>query len=233
MVERSGEYLAKGDYHLHLDPKWPYLPVYLEKMKYVRGHLDACAGDTRIIDIGCGEGELVKEYRDRGFDIVGLDVNYESEHVVRGSVLDLEFSDKCFDLVLFLDVIEHLTFIDQEVALQKIARVLKSKGELLISLPNLAHLASRLSFMFTGNLVRTSTPERHLGDRPINEYLQLLNKHYEIKERIGIFPTFPFISIMTYWMPSKVLAWHKLYNRLFGYPNWCFLNLLFCVKRNS
>ncbi|HEY44239.1 MAG TPA: class I SAM-dependent methyltransferase [Anaerolineae bacterium] len=230
MVERSGEYLERGDYHLELDPNWVYLPVYLEKMVRVRKYLDAYDKETRILDIGCGEGALVKEYRDRGFDIVGLDINYESEYVIRGSVLNLEFSDKSFDLILLLDVIEHLVFTDQEIALQEIARVLRPGGELLISLPNLAHLASRFFFIFTGKLIRTSTPERHIGDRPIAEHMQLLKKHFEISKRIGIFPTFPLASLFTYWIPSKVILWHKLNNKLFAYPNWCFLNLVLAKK---
>jgi SAM-dependent methyltransferase len=230
MAERYGEYLERGDYHLELDPNWVYLPVYLEKMIRVRKYLDAYDKEKRILDIGCGEGVLVKEYRDRGFDITGLDINYESEYVIRGSVLNLDFSDESLDLILLLDVIEHLVFPDQEIALQEIARVLRPNGELFISLPNLAHLASRLSFIFTGRLIRTSAPERHIGDRPIGEYLRLLKKHFEIRKRIGIFPTFPLVSFFTCWKPSKVIPWHKLNNKLFAYPNWCFLNLILAKK---
>jgi 2-polyprenyl-3-methyl-5-hydroxy-6-metoxy-1,4-benzoquinol methylase len=34
--------------------------------------------DQRFYDAGCGEGVLVEEYMAKGFDIDGIDLNYES-----------------------------------------------------------------------------------------------------------------------------------------------------------
>lgn len=229
-TKRTGEYLQKGDYHLNLNPNWPYLPVYLEKMKAVRQFLNRQGRKKKIIDLGCGEGILVNEYRQKGLDITGLDLNFQSKYVKQGSLLNHRLPKKHYDIILCLDVIEHLNFHEQITAINNMAKMLKSGGKLFITVPNLAHFASRFTFLFMGKLIRTSKITRHPGDRPINEYLQLLQPHFTVLERKGFFPTFPLISALTYVIPSKVIRLHQLYNRFFGYPNWCLLNVLICKK---
>ena len=125
---RAWEYAAKGDYHRDLDRNWSYTPTYLRKMAYVRRILEELPPESKILDVGCGEGVLVEEYRNRGRRIIGLDLNYEREFVQRGSVLDLPYRDASFDLVLFLDVFEHLAYADQPRALSEIYRVLRRGG---------------------------------------------------------------------------------------------------------
>jgi predicted SAM-dependent methyltransferase len=227
---RTGEYDEKGEYHLHLDPNWPYLPVYLTKRDYVESFMERHGRGCKIVDLGCGEGVLVREYRQRGFDIIGQDLHYESEFVRRGSLLDTGFEDQSFDILLCLDVLEHLNFDEQGGAVEEMVRLLKPDGLLLLSVPNLAHLASRFTFMFLGRLLRTSEIERHPGDRPIHEYLKLLEGNFQVTRRVGMFPTFPLISLLTRYAPSKVVGLHRLYNRILGYPNWCFLNIFTCEK---
>lgn len=231
LTKRTGEYFQKGDYHLNLDPNWPYLPVYLEKMSEVKSFLDRQNRKKKIIDLGCGEGVLVKEYRRKGFNITGLDLNFKSKYVKKGSLLNPKLPKNYYDIVICLDVIEHLQFKEQKRAIVNIARMLKPGGKLFISIPNLAHFASRFTFLFLGKLLRTSKIERHVGDRPIGEYLQLLRPHFIILKRKGLFPTFPIISALTYLVPSKTILLHRVYNKLFGYPNWCLLNAIICEKK--
>lgn len=226
-----GEYEAKGEYHKDLDKKWRYYPVYVEKMKFIKRYLDKIPKNIKIIDLGCGEGVLVEEYKNEGWDIVGLDYNYSSKFVIKGDITDLKFKDQTFDLVLALDIIEHLSFDEQEKALSEISRILKRDGRVLISIPNLAHFASRITFLLSGKLLRTSMVDRHKGDRPIGEYIDLIKDNFEIINRKGFFPTFPVISLLTYLYPNKVLWMHKWWNRFLSYPNLCFLNILELKKK--
>lgn len=230
MNKRFGEYAHRGDYHINPEKDWPYLPVYLEKMAMARQFLSACRPGDVIYDMGCGEGVLVNEYRKAGYQITGMDLNYSSEFIVQRDFLKSGVADNSVDIIVCTDVIEHLIFPDQEKAIAEFARILKPGGRALISVPNLAHLASRISFFFTGKLVRTSSIERHPGDRPAGEYVKMFQKHFHIRRRKGVFPTFPVLSIFTVIMPSNVIWLHKIYNRLLGYPNWCFLNVFLLEK---
>jgi len=231
MKIQEGEYFEKGNYHRILNKNWPYYPIYIAKMEFIRNYLLNFDKNKKILDAGCGEGILVEEFRNKGYDIIGLDLTYESNFVIKADITNTDLVSNSFNLILCLDVIEHLNFDEQEKAIMEIFRILKNKGILLISIPNLAHFASRLSFLLTGELLRTSNITRHKGDRPIKEYIRLLKKYFHIIERKGIFPTFPISSILTYKFPSKVIYLHKFLNKYFAYANWCFLNMVICKKK--
>lgn len=226
MKEVEGEYKIKGEYHRELDKNWSYYPVYLEKIREINTILKKFK-NIKILDAGCGEGVLVDKYRKKGYDITGLDLNYSSKFVKKGDIKQMPFKDNEFDLALCLDVLEHMNVLEQEKAILELRRVVKDKGIIIFSLPNLAHFASRLSFLLTGNFIRTSEIERHKGDRPIKEYLKIMKKNdLEIIARKGIFPTFPIISLMTIKYPSKSLFLHKIYNKILSFPGICFENII-------
>jgi predicted SAM-dependent methyltransferase len=225
-VERTGEYALRGDYHRDLSPDWEFYPTYLAKLDLVRRYLAALPGGTRVLDAGCGEGVLVSEFHDR-LAIQGVDEHYASDLVRRGSLLDLPFDDGAFDRALCLDVLEHLSFAEQPRALAELFRVVRPGGELFVTVPNLAHLQSRLHFFVTGRLIRTANPLKHPGDRPIAEYLDLARRAgFELLERRGIFPTVP---VLTHWIrrsPAQLAPLHRALTRLLPIPGWCFLNAL-------
>jgi 2-polyprenyl-3-methyl-5-hydroxy-6-metoxy-1,4-benzoquinol methylase len=230
-VVRRGEYAARGDYHRAPDPDWDYYPTYLAKLDAVRRWLEVLPPGTRVLDAGCGEGVLVDEFAAR-LAIEGLDAHYESPRVRTGSLTALPYDDGAFDRALCLDVLEHLTFEDQPRALAELHRVLRPSGELLVSIPNLAHLQSRVHFLLTGRLIRTASELKHPGDRPAAEYIELARRAgFELIWRRGIFPTVP---ILTRWIrrrPRALRPLHRWLTRLLPIPGWCFLNLLALRKR--
>lgn len=234
MISREGEYYQKGDYHKELDKNWPFYPVYIEKMRLVENFLKNKGKGKKILDLGCGEGVLVEKFKSMGFDIIGIDLNYESELVSKRPIADTGLSDNSFDLVLCLDVLEHLGFEEQERAISEIRRILKPGGIMFLTLPNLAHFASRLSFFFTGKLIRTSDILRHKGDRPISEFLKMIKKaDFKITNRKGLFPTYPVSALLTYYLPSRMVLWHRFLNKFLAYPNWSFLNLIVCANNKN
>jgi 2-polyprenyl-3-methyl-5-hydroxy-6-metoxy-1,4-benzoquinol methylase len=230
-VVRRGEYAARGDYHRAPDPEWEYYPTYLAKLRVVRDWLDRLPPGTRVLDAGCGEGILVEEYASR-LAIEGVDENYSSARVRSASITALPHADRSFDRAMCLDVLEHLTFEHQPRALAELFRILEPAGELLVSVPNLAHLQSRVHFLLTGRLIRTASEQKHPGDRPAGDYVRLAERAgFVLTARQGIFPTVPVITHLIRRHPRALLPLHSLLTRLLPVPGWCFLNVLTFRKR--
>jgi SAM-dependent methyltransferase len=225
-VSRTGEYAERGDYHRELSPDWEFYPTYLAKLALVRQYLSALPPGTRVLDAGCGEGVLVEEFGHR-LAIEGIDPHYSAERVRQGSLVALPYADGAFERALCLDVLEHLSFEDQARALAELFRVLTPGGELFVTVPNLAHLQSRVHFLLRGRLIRTASPAKHPGDRPITEYLDLAARAgFMLTARRGIFPTVPILTHAIRRAPARLLPVHRLLTRLLPIPGWCFLNVL-------
>ena len=230
-VERRGEYSTRGDYHRAPDSNWEFYPTYIAKLEAVRAWLDRLAPGVRVLDAGCGEGVLVDEYAGR-LAIEGIDPNYSSDRVKSGSLTALPYPDASFERALCLDVLEHLTFDEQPRALAELHRILRPGGEMLVSVPNLAHLQSRVHFLLQGRLIRTAALAKHPGDRPVGEYLEMASRAgFAVVGRQGIFPTVPILTRMIRRSPAKLLPLHRALTRLLPIPGWCFLNLLQLRKR--
>lgn len=227
----TGDYAEKGTYHEELDPNWKYYPVYIEKKDYIFKLLAPLKG-KKILDMGCGEGVFVKELKKQGHDIQGLDFNYESELVKKGSILAAPYNDKSFDIILCLDVIEHLNPADQPVAFKEIYRLLKDDGQFICSLPNFAHLASRFAFFFLGRPLRTATIDRHPGDRSYGEYKKVIQETgFKIDGVKSLFLTTPLLCLWTLISPVASALGHKLYNKIFNIPGLSFLVIFKCSKK--
>ena len=222
----TGEYALRGDYHREPSPDWEFYPTYLAKLAYVRNYLSHLPAGTRVLDAGCGEGVLVEEFHGR-LAIEGIDPNYASDHVTRGSLTDLPYAAAAFERATCLDVLEHLTFEEQPRALAELFRVIRPGGELLVSVPNLAHLQSRVHFLLLGRLIHTASLEKHPGDRPAEEYITMAKRAgFRLVDRKGIFPTVP---ILTRWIrrsPRRLMPLHRALTKLLPVPGWCFLNLM-------
>jgi len=112
----------------------------------VRDCLSGLPFGARVLDAGCGLGQVTGKYAGQ-YRIFGLDdeesaVQYCREHwngnYVRGGLYDIPFEDNFFDSVVFLDVIEHLK--EPVIALRELARVLKPGASILICTINYANL---------------------------------------------------------------------------------------------
>ena len=107
------------------------------------GEVVAPLGASNLLDAGCGEGETIE--RLAGLlpgDVTGVDLNAESVEFASkrlpsgdfrvADVTDLPFDDDSFDLVLCLEVLEHIPA--PRAALDELVRV--SRGDVVISVPS-------------------------------------------------------------------------------------------------
>jgi SAM-dependent methyltransferase len=99
----------------------------------------------RVLDLGCGRGEVLLACARAGAEVAGLDyaaaavaisqetlADVDGAEVVQGDVTKLPWPDGHFDAVLNGDVIEHVVPDDADRMLREIHRVLKPGGRLVL-----------------------------------------------------------------------------------------------------
>ena len=107
-------------------------------------HLRVAPG-LRVLDAGCGRGELLHACAEAGAKIAGLDyseaavqltkqtlADVEGADIRHGDVTELPWPDDSFDRAILADVIEHLDPDQADAGLRELRRVLKPGGMLLV-----------------------------------------------------------------------------------------------------
>ena len=100
----------------------------------------------RILDIGCGHGTITNSLHEKGFNIIGLDVdesNYEGAKERFPSCdfrlydgLDIPFETNSFDTVILNDVFEHIPYDHMDKLIEKIKDIVEPNGLIYISVTN-------------------------------------------------------------------------------------------------
>jgi len=146
-VSRASRYTLKGDpYSSH--------SVILDWLGDGRGR--------RLLDVGAAAGLLSRRLTERGWKVTGLEADPAAAaagaaHCERMIVADLDAGvpplEGEFDAIVCADVLEHLR--DPAAALAAVRHALAPDGEVVISIPNVAHLAGRFDYAERGILDRT------------------------------------------------------------------------------
>ena len=110
-----------------------------------------------VLDIGCGAGVVARALAARGCKVWGLEMDARRAASARHHCVEVletdvetvdlatEFEGRTFDVVLCLDVLEHLR--NPAAALGKVTTVLAPGGSVVISIPNITHGALRLELL--------------------------------------------------------------------------------------
>jgi SAM-dependent methyltransferase len=118
------------DQRLH--ESWAIRPVNPDRLNALQRF-----SATRMLDVGCGNGQYIFELRDQ-FDIHGTDIEpYESwqkapERFRVSDICQLDYEDGAFGTVSAFEVLEHLE--DPIVAVKELIRV--TSRNVIVSVPN-------------------------------------------------------------------------------------------------
>lgn len=148
---RNGYLNAKYSYRMAPASRWGYVAMHLlppplrfEWDHYARHLPVPKAGQNKLLDVGCGNGEFLARARWQGWDVTGIDVDEAAlAHareagisVVQGSIKPGRLAPASFDTITSHQVIEH-THAPVEF-LQTLYTWLKPGGFLWIGTPNIA-----------------------------------------------------------------------------------------------
>lgn len=147
--------------------------------------------DLTILDMGCGTGALLKELsrygRASGVDFSDRAVEFCKSRgiadVQQARAESLPFPDKVFDVVLALDVIEHIE--DDKAALKELERVTKTGGIIIIFVP---------AFMFLWGI--TDEASNHFRRYTKQELIRKVEDTGAEVVRASYFNTFLFLPIL-------------------------------------
>jgi SAM-dependent methyltransferase len=97
----------------------------------------------RLLDIGCGSGEFLYQMRNFGWEVFGVEINQESANmgnkrglnIFCGELGGADFPENYFDVVVLSQTMEHV--YSPGSYLEKIHRLLKEGGLLIIGVPNI------------------------------------------------------------------------------------------------
>jgi len=118
-------------------------PLPNEHMRFLLDRLPADMQGARVLDCGCGAGELAIEVARSGAEVHGFDLSFESVRLMGAraqrdgvsvpggfvSVMErLPFNDGTFDVVVGKSILHH---VDVYAALEEVRRVLRPGGRAL------------------------------------------------------------------------------------------------------
>jgi ubiquinone/menaquinone biosynthesis C-methylase UbiE len=100
--------------------------------------------DSKVLDIACGGGYLLKRLQGRGCELFGSDISAQALRIagneapeakfVLADAEKLPFPDASFDMIYNLGSLEH--FLDMDTALREMHRIMRPDAKLIVMVPN-------------------------------------------------------------------------------------------------
>ena len=182
--------------------------VYFGYVDLVLKFLGENLAGQKVLDAGCGDGRITYELSRRGARVYGVD--YSTKAIVFAKILAPEvyyeacdikkmpFEANFFDKIILIETLEHIVPNEAPLILSELKRVLKEKGELIITVPTpLMPLSSKHFQHFSESQIKEIlkdffTIRKVIGqDRDSflfkNLYRLLENRFWQIKPLVRFF----------------------------------------------
>ncbi len=143
----------------------------------------------KFLDVGCGNGALMEITEDKFDKIHGCDISETALYEAKGRCMmatcvdlnaeTLPYRDDSFDCVTCLEVLEHV--MDPLHLLKGIYRVLRPKGSLVLTTPNIRYVRNLSRLVMSGRFPHTATDAFVWGGGHIH-YFTRKDMDYLLKE---------------------------------------------------
>jgi SAM-dependent methyltransferase len=135
---------------------------------------------ARMLDVGCGSGELLEHFAKLGWDIYGIDPSASATdaaakrgaHVHQGTLRDQPWQPGSFSLTTFQHSLEHI--VDPVDALRRASDLLAPGGLLVIAVPNWSSWQRRLLFRSRWSALDMPRHQQHFSPRALERLAALL-----------------------------------------------------------
>lgn len=137
----------------------------------------------KVLELGCHDGLFLEKLKNNGFEVEGIEFVPElvkkcREKGIRVKVHDLNkkfpHKDESFDIIIALEVLEHLH--NYEGCMAEIKRALKKGGMFIMSSPNMSYWRVILSLL-KGRFPKDET-DRHIANLSLYQWKELMQKYF-------------------------------------------------------
>lgn len=183
--------LSHGVYRYNMALRYRYVKQCLIQF-------DLSLDGKTVIDLGCGDGvwsmEMSREFP--SVKLIGVDYNaLRLERYQRnvptaqthyGSCLDIPVTDRVADVVMFHQVLEHIS--DPLTALREIQRILKPDGWLILSVPNEGTWLKKIQYRYIQpNLLTSSDHVNFYTQKTLKQQMEMVGYKIPLIETIGFY----------------------------------------------
>jgi 2-polyprenyl-3-methyl-5-hydroxy-6-metoxy-1,4-benzoquinol methylase len=183
-----------GNLQKHLNPN-PVQRYLLRRFHCQIALLVEAVGAERILDAGCGEGFVVSYLLqgNDGLTVTGIDSRLQAIEMARqmvqgvlfdvGDLREMPYSDDSFDLVMCLEVLEHLP--DPNRGLRELRRV--TSAHCLVSVPHEPFFRAT-NFLRGKHVFAWGRDPEHLQHWTARQFRRLVEQYFEIEQFVYSFP---------------------------------------------
>lgn len=181
--------------------------------------------NQKILEAGCGAGRVLRYYHEKNFQIVGIEFiksiiktlkEVDNSLDVRyGNILNLDFSDKYFDVILAFGLYHNFHSEELSKSLRETYRVLKNGGKLCASF-RADNIQERIIDWINQDK-SSNNNEFHKLNLKKNEFVKLLKNHGFSIEKVYNVQNMPFLYKFKIFRSKKQKKFNESIARSQGY----------------